>query len=569
MRQPPVDPQEDSIGRELRAAIDSLPTISVPMPLHGPSPRARISNVLRATTMLAGSALVLVVALVVGQATGERRAPLASSPPPMDAAYGLIVQFGGPRVVREDAPALPPLAQLYQEPVHRGGAELAVVHATSPDGTRVAYWAWGTSPAGLGSLSLTRLALYDAAVGTPRDVLSLPNEGGAGVVWSTDGGGLLISVIANSGAGESGAQLAQLRTIDLATGTVTSVGPRFGAQSASGGPFAATPRPTPAPGAQITMKPLLWDRAADRIVAAVATPNPSYASSIMVIDRGVVSSYPLEGQFLTSTLAVSPDGKTIAGARTRDFALVAWPVTDYGGRDEIVPAAGERILSLWWRPRTDQLYFLHDNSLATTDLSAMWSRLEVWRPGAGGPRVVDASAGPWLLFRADGSAYLMVRPGSTAQATYDVVDANSGRVLGEITNARVAGTLLLPRGGTPAPVKGPPASITPRATVASAPLPICPSGRSPALDIDFPPPPGSVPGTGANSAEEAFRRAFPAVTDFRMYAFGKDQPEPAPAGPAPVWIVAGSDTYVAQILGDARDANNWFAYRARFVGCLP
>ncbi|HET6702556.1 MAG TPA: hypothetical protein VFH14_12170, partial [Gemmatimonadaceae bacterium] len=552
MRQPPVDPHEDSIGRELRAAIDSLPTISVPMPLHGPSPRARMSSVFSATTILAGSALVLVLALVAGQTMGERRAPLAS-PPPMDTAYGLIVQFGGPRVVREDAPTgVPPLAQLYPEPIHRGGAELGVVHATSPDGTRVAFWAWGASPPGLASLSLTRMALYDAAAGTIRDVLSLPNEGGAGVVWSTDGSGLLISVIANAGAAEFGAQLAHLRTIDLATGTVTSVGPTVGAQPASGGPpVRATPRPTQALGAQITMKPLLWDRGSDLIVAAVAAPNPNYASSIMVIDHGVVSSYLLEGQFLTSTLAVSPDGKTIAGARTRDFALVTWPIADYARRDEIVPAAGERILSLWWRPKSDQLYFLHDNSL-TTSGGAMWSRLEVWRPGAGAPRVVDDSAGPGLLFRADGSAYLMVRPSSTAQATYDVVDANSGRVLGEITNVRVAGTLLLPGGGTPTAVKVAPPFITSTAPpVAPASLPICPSGRSPALDIDFPPPPGSVPGTGANSAEEAFRRTFPAVTDFQLYAFGKDQPEAAPAGPGPVWIVAGTDTYVAQILGDA------------------
>lgn len=462
-----MDPQEDSLGRELRAAIDSLPTISVPMPLHGPSRRSRMSNVFRATTILAGSALVLVLALVVGQTMGERRTALASPTPmgtayglpPIDTAYGLIVQFGGPRVVREDAPTgLPPLAQLYPEPIHRGGAELGVVHATSPDGTRVAFWAWGASPPGLASLSLTRMALYDAAAGTIRDVLSLPNEGGAGVVWSTDGSGLLISVIANAGAGQFGAHLAHLRTIDLATGTVTSVGPTIGAQ--------------PASGAQITMKPLLWDRASDLIVAAGAAPNPNYANSIMVIDHGVVSSYPLEGQFLTSTLAVSPDGKTIAGARTRDFALVTWPVADYGRRDEIVPAVGERILSLWWRPKSDQLYFLHDNSL-TTSGGAMWSRLEVWRPGAGGPRVVDDSAGPGLLFRADGSAYLMVRPGSTAQATYDVVDANSGRVLSEITGVRIAGTLLLPRGGTPAPVKGPPAVITPKA------LPRCRSSSPP------------------------------------------------------------------------------------------
>jgi hypothetical protein len=468
MTQPPMDHGDEALGRDLSAAIDSLPTFSVPMPLRGPSRRTTAANVLRAATLLAGSVLVIVIALVFGQTVGDRRSALTSAPPSHN-AYGLIVQGGGPSVVREDDPTAR-LAQLYEEPVHRGLFDLGIVHATSPDGTRVAYWIWGPSPAGLGSLSLTRLALYDASAGTIRDVLSLPNEGGGGVVWSTDGSGLLISVVANRG-GESGAQLAQLRTVDLATGTTASVGPALGAQSASGGPFAATPRPTPAPGAQIGMKPLLWDRAGDRIVAAAAAPNPNYASSILVFDRGVLTStYALEGQFLTSTLAVSPDGKTIAGARTRDFALVAWPIADYSQRDEIVPASGERILSLWWRPNTDQLFFIHDNSLASTASSGSWSRLEVWRPRTASPRIVDADAGVGLLFRFDGSAYLMVRAGATAQVTYDVVDANSGRVLGQITNVRVAGTLLLPRAGNPVVPVTPPTTIGPKPTT-SAPTP--------------------------------------------------------------------------------------------------
>jgi hypothetical protein len=201
----------------------------------------------------------------------------------------------------------------------------------------------------------------------------------------------------------------------------------------------------------------------------VAAPNPNYVSSIMVIDHGAVSSTTLlaEEEFLTSTLAISPDGKSLAGARTRDFALVAWPIGDYAKRSEIVPAPGERILSLWWRPKTDQLYFLHDNALATTDPAALWSHLEVWRPGVGSARVVDAKAGPALLFRFDGSAYLMVRPGSTAQVAYDVVDANSGRVLGQITNVRIAGTLLVPATAAPSPPHTDPSSAgRPAITVA-------------------------------------------------------------------------------------------------------
>lgn len=104
---------------------------------------------------------------------------------------------------------------------------------------------------------------------------------------------------------------------------------------------------------------------------------------------------------------------------------------------------------------------------------------------------------------------------------------------------------------TTSPTLGPSALITP---------PACPLGQLPSFDITFPPPPGSVPGTGAASAEIAFRRLRPNATDFTLtYPFG--------SGPAaPAWIVAGNETFVAQILGTP-GGNNWFAFPARFLGC--
>lgn len=51
-----------------------------------------------------------------------------------------------------------------------------------------------------------------------------------------------------------------------------------------------------------------------------------------------------------------------------------------------------------------------------------------------------------------------------------------------------------------------------------------------------------------------------------MYGFGSDQPSTAPGGSA-VWIVAGNDAYIAQVIGDTNGLNNWFAYRATFTGC--
>jgi hypothetical protein len=89
--------------------------------------------------------------------------------------------------------------------------------------------------------------------------------------------------------------------------------------------------------------------------------------------------------------------------------------------------------------------------------------------------------------------------------------------------------------------------------------PVCPPGQILGLDITQPPPPGSVPGTGASGPEEAFRRAYPSVTDFKMYPMGK-----TPG--SSVWIVAGDQTYVAYWIGSPANLS-WFAYPARVVAC--
>ncbi|HEV8654270.1 MAG TPA: hypothetical protein VGR85_01995 [Candidatus Limnocylindria bacterium] len=420
-----MHPIDDDLIVRLQAAIDGLPVPAAPTPVLVVRP-GRDFAPLRIAAAIGLSAMTLVAALVLGAAIGERRAALSSIPPsPARTAdrYGIIVASGGPVVRREDDATQ--IARLYDEPIHRGGSELGVLHGVSPDGRRVAYWIWGASPPGLGSLTLTKLALFDANSGTTRELLSLPDAAGSGVVWSTDGSGLLVGVGWNSGAASAnGPNLARLRTIDLATGKADDVGPAIDS-GASG---------------NATLRPLLWDRAADRIVALAAAGNANYATSIVVIDHGNAQSYVLDGHFLNYSIGISSDGKTLAGARTRDFALVAWPVADYAARTEIVPKPGERILSLWWRPRSDQLYFAHDNGL-TAD-PAQWSRLEVWRPGVDSPRVVDPSPSVMgILFRFDGSAYFASY--ATAFNSLELVETDSGRHLGTFSE-RIVGTLLLP-----------------------------------------------------------------------------------------------------------------------------
>jgi Tol biopolymer transport system component len=458
---------DDELAARLRAAIDALPASSAPRTLPTGAPRRRAYSIVRVASALALSAVTLVAALVAGSALTERRASMASASPAVSASdrYGLIVPFGGPIVRSEEDPT--PIARLYDEPLHRGQAELPVTSAVSPDGRRVAYWIWGSSPPGLGSLALTTLALFDGNTGTTRELLRLANEAGSGVVWSTDGTGLLVGVLQDTTGSASGATLARLRTFDLATGKTEDVGPAISTRGASGGPFipGGSPSARADPGS-VAFRPLLWDRRADRVAGAMASGNPNYTTGLIVMDRGAAREVPLDGQFLTTSIVVSPDGTTAAGARTRDFALVAWPLADYAARTEIVPTSGERILSLWWRPRTDQLYFIRDNSL-TGDTVNKWSRLEVWRPWRDAPRIVDPLT-VGIMFRFDGSAYFRNQGGVAPSQGggvdgLDLIETDSQRSLGRFST-RIAGTLLLPQASavvTPAPSAVPTATLLP------------------------------------------------------------------------------------------------------------
>lgn len=111
------------------------------------------------------------------------------------------------------------------------------------------------------------------------------------------------------------------------------------------------------------------------------------------------------------------------------------------------------------------------------------------------------------------------------------------------------------------------ADVSPGASPVAGPsgwlteAPSCPSGQVLGLRLTFPPPPGDVPGTGATGPEEAFRRKYPSVTEFKTFPMEKGQRDGAP-----VWIVAGDQTYVANRIGSASNLS-WFVYPATVIGC--
>jgi hypothetical protein len=88
--------------------------------------------------------------------------------------------------------------------------------------------------------------------------------------------------------------------------------------------------------------------------------------------------------------------------------------------------------------------------------------------------------------------------------------------------------------------------------VSSGQLPDC----LPLLDIArFPR--GDTAANGGATPEAAFRAANPTIDQFSMFPMG-NHPK------APVWIVAGTDTFMATILTDG----TWFVSPAKFVRCV-
>jgi hypothetical protein len=417
-----------------------LSTRELPLPLPARRPARGHTSAIRLPLIPAGAlAVIVVLALVVGASLSAHRAASPQpSPLPARSRYGLVVQSGGGPLVQAENDSTT-IASLYAEPLHRGLAPLGVTGAVSPDGHRFAYWIPDVGPPGVGGLGPMRLALYDATTGSIRELLRLSSEMGNGVVWSTDGGALLFGVVWHAeGSAGDGLNAARVRTFELGTGQTSDVGPAMG-----GAPVAPPPgyvAPT-----NVSLRPLHWDRTSDQIVAVEASGNTNYANGVMVLKGGAISSeYALDGRFL-NTIAISSDGTMLAGTQTSDFALVAWPIADYGARKEIVSAPGERIITFWWRPQSDELFFMHDNALSKGPPGSQWNRLEAWRPGTTEPsRVVDPAApGSWIVFRIDGSAYFRTSFDPTAPT--DLIETDSGKRLDTLPGQRViVASLLLP-----------------------------------------------------------------------------------------------------------------------------
>jgi hypothetical protein len=142
------------------------------------------------------------------------------------------------------------------------------------------------------------------------------------------------------------------------------------------------------------------------------------------------------------------------------------------------------------------------------------------------PALFEADLRTWIEPAASSIGAAGVKPGARVQVAFDA-----------LTSRTASGAY----------------SLTRFVVVSAAGRPDCTNG-SPLMDIArFP------QGTthGGATPEAAFRSAYPTIRDFELFPYGLS-PQ------APVWIVAGTDTYLASVLPD----ETWFISPAKFVRCV-
>jgi hypothetical protein len=563
----PRDRELTSVEDGLRASLGTLG--DVPVPPLGP---IRVRERARLPGRIAGAiaaVAVLVIALALGERLNAWRLDRAAATPPAaslgvsgsiapDARYGWLVRPDGKSS----------LALVNELGVQLLGSIGDVTEAvTSPSGRYVALWTSGAK---------NELRILDG----PSQKISAPlfstgevyARTSQSLIWASDGTAIVIATTADPVGSSSGPIAIGLRTVSL-SGEVRDIATYNG----------------------FSLAPLGWDRAGGSITVKARPASTGRAHVIRFSESGTLLS---DREVADEPLVADQSGKYIASADCqsqfpcRDFVI--HDAASYAGVSFIkltqsvgyvpagsspTPGGGSSVVSILFRPRSN------DVLVATSHTSAPAGGTSALRlfpdAGRGGTRDLGvASLTPiarevflaQAYTRADGSAVLFVHPTSTQVGrdwTGDLVGMGGARApitIGQpVASVVLDSTLVLgAASNNPSPAPSPSSG----AVVLQTNMPICPLGQVPHLDVELPPPPGDIPGTGSADAESAFRKAFPNVTSYVAFQFGSDRPLASlREAKTLVWIVAGQETFLSQVIGDSNAPNNWFAHRATMLEC--
>lgn len=288
----------------------------------------------------------------------------------------------------------------------------------SADGSRVAYW---TESGGAAALHVMELG------GTDRVVVTFPDRIGAGIAWSTDGSGLLVSIAGRPPPGASPIQhsvIARvLHAVDIASGSSREVYQGIGPSGAS-------------------VMPLVWRREPE-IFAAYETGPGGYAFGYTVIRPG---QPPVRSDPGADTVAMraSSDGAFVFAQWLFEpgATVKAWPLEDFSQQVELRAKSGEQLGQPRWWP---------DQRVITVEVGrsegGAWRdlRIERWDPASGArvvlQRLPDGGSLGSYFTRADGSGFITFGPGRAWYAS-DLISGSTTEVPlaeGEV----ILGTVLI------------------------------------------------------------------------------------------------------------------------------
>lgn len=417
----------------VRRSLATLDAIDVP-PLASVRMRRSADAPLRGVAAITAAAFVVVLAVLAGDRLNAWRNDHSASGPTASAAigvrlderYGMLAQLPGvPQPGNGAASGVALVDELGHQltPAFDGLLEAK----TSPNGRYIALWLAGPEGNELKILDGVTRSIGPALLTTKERATRVNDI----LAWASDSSAVIVSTTADDTASTAGSIRANLRRVDLASGTVAAV-------------MTYT---------TYTLAPLGWDRATGKVlVRAVTAPSGGKTLYLRVSDDGsamvstlVVDDSPViandAGTYVASVPSCTPGPcRTFVIHDAATYAVVS--TIDLGSSAPLTTASGN--WAILFRPRSSDVLVYFNRSLKGI------FGIELYPDAGRGPRrdlgdltVAPRSDGtitsPNGYFRADGSAVFYVHETDLTATSW------SGDLIGIVSGGRSPATIPNPR----------------------------------------------------------------------------------------------------------------------------
>jgi hypothetical protein len=267
------------------------------------------------------------------------------------------------------------------------GTFTAAGFAVSPDGKKIAAWTVETPT------EPSRLQVFGPAFLTQTLVALSSGTRGGGIVWSSDGAGVLYSTESGSAGIGGGPNSATLNVYELAANG--RHGTTIATETNTGWLY----------------RPIAWDRSAN-LAAAGLTGEGGFMGPYLTVRLNADGSFNAQradtaaAGMLMSSIHASSDAKFVLGVELTSGNVRWWPLANFAAGNSQA-AAGKR--GALWRPGTHEIAFMSDEQLWLGDID---------KAGALGLCCTAFSGAPATsllrTFRADGTAAVLYVPPSTS-----------------------------------------------------------------------------------------------------------------------------------------------------------